>query len=457
MRIELNLKNVYYKRHTYLFLFLIFSCEQLFSQKSGQTVTIVNNTSSQLNLYYHDALYLGSPLYLGVGDKENFTINTTSYIIVSDKKQFMYRIQNGDSIVFYKNDIIKSKGPNSNINENLNKIYLNGAQIRAIAPIRFKQDISTYYNYCSIILSEQSNLINQIEKVNNLNGSERKIIENLIKVSYIGFLLKPKYKLQFAFKDSVQKIRNEIYNSLSSIEYENSAPYWAPSLQMINLFTDKKDDYQKKIDVIKSFGSYSAYTDFMIAKIIVNDYVKKDSFSISTSILNLISNHAIKKDINEYINKKRANPIIETNENILYDAKGYRINLNDLLSNGGYDYYLIDFWATWCQPCIENFRSSKLTKEKEKKFKVKVLYFSLDENFEKWKNFVKSGRFLFDFTNSYFLTGSFKANLCETNSITSIPRAILISKEGVIINSNAPSLSDPELLTLLKRYGTMED
>jgi thiol-disulfide isomerase/thioredoxin len=108
----------------------------------------------------------------------------------------------------------------------------------------------------------------------------------------------------------------------------------------------------------------------------------------------------------------------------------------------------IDFWASWCGPCRQEFPYSKKIHESltEKQRKdIVFLYISIDENIEKWKEavnqlglkeFGQNGH-SFEITNKY--------------QIRSIPRYMIMDKNGKIINSNAPRPSSPETLnTLIK-------
>jgi peroxiredoxin len=51
---------------------------------------------------------------------------------------------------------------------------------------------------------------------------------------------------------------------------------------------------------------------------------------------------------------------------------------------------LIDFWATWCKPCVEEIPNIKKLYAKYKAKGVEVYSISLDENANAWKSFIKN-------------------------------------------------------------------
>ena len=127
----------------------------------------------------------------------------------------------------------------------------------------------------------------------------------------------------------------------------------------------------------------------------------------------------------------------------LQKPDGTSIRLDEL--KGSFVY--IDFWATWCVPCIKEI---PFLKEVENKFEGQNIQFvsiSLDkpDDHEKWKNYVKTN----DLSGIQLIADE------ETHSIFSrvwnidlIPRFVLLDNECRIVNSNAPRPSDPKLLEL---------
>jgi thiol-disulfide isomerase/thioredoxin len=125
------------------------------------------------------------------------------------------------------------------------------------------------------------------------------------------------------------------------------------------------------------------------------------------------------------------------------DPSGKKINFKDFKGN----YLLLDFWASYCKPCIANFPYEKKLETKYKGKPIKFIYVSLDRDKEDWKNAINkynlSGIHLSDFNGMDGMLPVY----CKV--YTGIPRYVLISKEGKIINYNTPQPISQNLETLL--------
>lgn len=104
----------------------------------------------------------------------------------------------------------------------------------------------------------------------------------------------------------------------------------------------------------------------------------------------------------------------------------------------------IDIWASWCRPCIEEMKYSKSLKETYKNKNFEVLFFSMDDNDLRWKK--ASERLEIDnMENSFRILDVENSKFVKENKLKTIPRYMIIDKEGILINSNAPRPSDPKI------------
>ncbi|MFN3852672.1 MAG: TlpA family protein disulfide reductase [Spirosomataceae bacterium] len=128
---------------------------------------------------------------------------------------------------------------------------------------------------------------------------------------------------------------------------------------------------------------------------------------------------------------------------LLTDMKGNKFSFADFKGKVIY----VDFWASWCGPCRQQFPFSKQMhdglNDKEKK-KVVFLYISIDEDLDAWKNAVQQLK-LDNGENGHSIPAA------QKYQVNSIPRYMIIDKNGNIVNPNAPRPSDPSALELLKK------
>lgn len=156
-------------------------------------------------------------------------------------------------------------------------------------------------------------------------------------------------------------------------------------------------------------------------------------------------------DDNEF---RKANPMIDKQLEAQLDTINsvYTLRLTDAskrvveLSAFKNKYLVIDFWASWCGPCLANVPYLNKLIKSYSGDSIGFVSISLDTDPGQWKKALSGHK----------IDG---VQLCDTNGFNSVaaiycktifvPHYVIADKDGRIINYNAPQASEPALKKLL--------
>ncbi|MBK9327743.1 MAG: TlpA family protein disulfide reductase [Sphingobacteriales bacterium] len=115
---------------------------------------------------------------------------------------------------------------------------------------------------------------------------------------------------------------------------------------------------------------------------------------------------------------------------VLQNPGGDTIQLSNLEGN----IVLLDFWASWCQPCrMENPNVVKLYKAYHAKG-LEIFSVSLDANAEQWKKAIAKDGLVWKNHGSDF--SGWQSPVAQLYKVTSIPATYLLDKKGMIVAKN---------------------
>ncbi|RYY53458.1 MAG: TlpA family protein disulfide reductase, partial [Chitinophagaceae bacterium] len=130
----------------------------------------------------------------------------------------------------------------------------------------------------------------------------------------------------------------------------------------------------------------------------------------------------------------------------LVNADGKEFSFADF--KGKYIY--IDFWATWCGPCIKEI-PSLIELEKEyhgKDITFVSISFDKDADLQKWKNFI-SKRTMGEI--QFRADAKSNERISKSWNIVTIPRFAILDREGKVVDANAPFPSSKEIRGVLNK------
>ena len=308
---------------------------------------------------------------------------------------------------------------------------------------------------------------NEFDESISYSGSEASnfLCEKYLLIENYNFY-NENYFLQDSIKyiESINKFRKLLRKKLNSINNEDFILKEETSInEMLDYYLNK----QKEISILP----------FEQKKFLLNEYNFESTINIFDSLYSLdlknfnefINNYFLTlnsylEDIKDYefINSK----ISEINK-YLSSWKERKVQLegipkegedfidftypdinNNLISLSDFkgELVYIDVWASWCGPCKKEIPSLKKLEYDFKDENLTFLSISVDENKEDWTSMVIKKKL-----GGIQLWANGWSEITDYYAIFSIPRFILVSKDGKIISNNAPRPSSNEIKELLMK------
>ncbi len=124
--------------------------------------------------------------------------------------------------------------------------------------------------------------------------------------------------------------------------------------------------------------------------------------------------------------------------------------LNKIIDENKGKVIYMDFWATWCGPCLMEMKTSRNLADSFKGKDIAFVYCCLKSDKNKWQDQIRELKLP---GSSYLLNDSEYDILSQKFQITGIPHYVLIDKNGNVVNKNAPRPSSgEELVEILNKY-----
>ncbi len=110
--------------------------------------------------------------------------------------------------------------------------------------------------------------------------------------------------------------------------------------------------------------------------------------------------------------------------------------------------YIVDFWATWCPPCVEELPDLTEVYEEFHDKGFEIVSLSFDEDMQRVNRF-REERFSMPWLHGH--VGGFNEILALSFSVENIPHIILVDRDGYIVASG-DDLRGPALRSTLLQY-----
>ncbi len=257
----------------------------------------------------------------------------------------------------------------------------------------------------------------------------------------------------------------DIEGSETEEDAKEHGNFWLypPSIAQINNKIDKESDSLAKKDLINE-SLQLKYKHFAGIKSIVEK--NKSSFYILFGLVNTINyiSFAQLKELYSFIDKKNLkSPTgifltdyiqkIGKSETGKEFSKFEVININReklILPPENNKIILIEFWASWCRPCIEEITKLNLLYHKYDKKNLEIYSVSIDDDIEKWQKATVKNKIIW---NSFLaIENTDSLNLKKNYPLYHIPQNLILIK-GVVFKKNLRGIQlDNTIDSLLNNY-----
>ncbi len=429
------------------------------------------------NFYYTNEMK-GTPVNLSKDLVYTIESQIPVYLMQANELQTPYILYPGDSI-FINDDsdhtvLLTSKDSMRNselrLLEQMTVRYGSLRPIFGITYLKKNIDLSTRDSMINKAYHDRMAFLSEQVAKNNFSTEYVTLVKQILHYSRINEKFVPFYPkfdkaaIHAFYKDSMEVFMKDFScdSCLGNTLYQTALLHFARSFvnekntttpvlhfnkmgetDLFQLYNEVAERFTGRTqDFVKARAAYQILDKKKGQKTNNDDWVK--------DIVKNINDEAYKQFLLDEFDNPEAKKVkhMGTGEDILIMQDQSTTTIAEMLKSFSGKIVLLDFWATWCAPCIEEMPySKKLGEQLGDKFAV--VFISLDEKQKSWENFSTDNLAGYP---SFWLKNSFHSPFVKHHQISTIPRYILIGKEGQILNADAPRPSDAKLEELIKHY-----
>lgn len=358
-----------------------------------------------------------------------------------------------ETITIYENDSINFSGGLSEINQFL---YQNSKKDLSFNKLNHVRAMATHGEKDFMRFIEKSDSIHQIQ-LKNLESNKsylpdwyvnlekerlnyRNVASKMNSISYRKNMLKTEDEIPDGFMEElVQSVQLENEKFIGESNYMLFLHEYVNfhSRKKSVLKTDSSDAKQslmilkaQEIDKLLTGKVKDAYLAELTSMLIKNARSEYDAM-----VLNYFTDEELRDLIREYyessVTLKPGTPMPYF---FLENQMGEDVESRDYLGN----ILLINFWADWCKPCIEEFPHENALVEKYQGKPVKILNICIESNSERWKEYILRYGLKMD---NLFAGENWTKKLKSSYDISGIPHSVLIDWNGNIVENRTKTAS----------------
>ena len=129
------------------------------------------------------------------------------------------------------------------------------------------------------------------------------------------------------------------------------------------------------------------------------------------------------------------------------DRSGQLHSLNDFRGK----VVLVNFWATWCPPCIEEMPSMNSLQKTLDQEKFSIIAFSVDDSWDPVDTFIKSSNLDLN------IYSDFEGKVAKRYGTHKVPETYILNKEGIVVRKIMGEINwtSPKVVSFLKELGAV--
>lgn len=338
--------------------------------------------------------------------------------------------------------------------------------------VHIRQQYPSRDKYMEAVLAKKEAILNQeryryyakqyeeqlkMAKDVRLTQEERKVATSYIQASFLKNIYKPVVDSKVFGKSNKAKIEPDYAIKLANLKLETYLFYytdWQEYLKEL-MFTRMQTGKIKLHDpdlwisewaeTISSSQLREQFISVLIEQEVIMGYFDQAAKKRCETARKWITDSALIRKTNTYIAQIQPSSVNADVSAVTFEnLQGKKVTLGDFKGK----YVFIDFWSTFCNPCIGEMPYLQKLEKDLKNAPIEFISISLDSKREYWTKFLQEHQLEH---NQFFMPDRDKNPIWSLIGLSGIPRFVLIDPDSKVINRHTYRPSNPVLECQLRK------